>query len=218
MGDRVIVSLEGTRELKRALLAMDAVSTERVLRPIVGEGAETLRATAATLAPVLKRPHKGVVAGALRKGIEAEFAKAGIGYCHFVVKLKPEVWYGWFLEFGLGSGGSGGESARVKRRRANYGQSMKIRRELLERWAGGEDINVGKAYLNRDLGITYGLSRRELRRQWILEKGWNLQGQRRPNMQAQPFMRPAVRFARASIITRMLERIAAVILRAGGGG
>jgi len=178
--DRVILTLEGTRELKAALLALDAVSSEHVLRPIVAEGAETLRDVAARLAPVLKRPHKGVVPGALRKGIDVEFAKAGMGYCHFLVKLKPETWYGWLLEFGLGSG------------RASSAPLVSKTRKKHERYGR--------------------------RREATLTTGAPMKSQRgQPhNMAAQPWMRPAVKFARDSIIVRMLERIAAVILRAGG--
>ena len=180
MADRVILTLEGTKELKAALLALDAVSSEHVLRPIVAEGAETLRGVAAMLAPVLKRPHKGVVPGALRRGIEVEFAKAGIGYCHFAVKLKPEVWYGWLQEFGLGGG------------RASSTPLVSKTRKQHERYGR--------------------------RREATLTTGAPMKSQRgQPhNMAAQPWMRPAVKFARDSIIVRMLERIAAVILRAGG--
>ena len=180
MADRVILTLEGTKELKAALLALDAVSSEHVLRPIVVEGAETLRGVAAGLAPVLKRPHKGVTPGALRRGIEVEFAKAGTGYCHFAVKLKPEVWYGWLIEFGLGSGRASGGALTTKTRKQHerYGR-------------------------RREATLTTGAPMKTRRGQ-------------PHNMAAQPWMRPAVRFARDSIIVRMLERIAAVIMRAGG--
>jgi HK97 gp10 family phage protein len=182
MADRVLLTLEGTKELKRALLAMDAVSTETVLRPIVAEGAETLRGVAEQLAPVLKRPHKGRIAGALRRGIEVAFLKAGTGYCHFVVKLKPETWYGWLQEFGLGGGRASGAVLTPKTRKAH--------------------------------------ERYQRRREAMLTAGTPMKGHygQLHNMAAQPWLRPAVKFARDSIITRMLERIAAVIVRAGGGG
>ena len=179
------VALKGGAELRRKLMAMEKGLAADFLRPVVYGGAQDLRGAMVGLAP------KGKT-GKLAGGIDVEIIKSGKGYAYALIGPQEEQYYGLFQEYGLGTGRSVPIQEKTRRRRGNYEQSMKVRRELLERWAGGEDINVGRAYLNRDLGINYGLTRRELRRQWILEKGWNLQGERRPNMAAHPFMRPAV--------------------------
>jgi hypothetical protein len=180
--DRITVTLEGTEELKRRLLAMDAVSSENVLRPIVAEGARMVADVAVGLAPTLKRPHKGRTAGALRKGVRVEFLKAGVGYCHYVIGLLPEVWYGFLQEFGLGSG------RLASKARLNV-KTLKTHERYARRLEAARAQGRGPATMKNRYGQPH-------------------------SMAAQPFIRPAFRFARESVVVSMLEKIAAVILDA----
>lgn len=187
--DGIKVTMVGTKEMQRRLLGMSQSVQGAVIRPVVAESAGVLKGLMESLAP--KRT------GALRGGLIADLMKIGFGYCYYWVRLGRDVYYGVFQEFGLGTGRSSAPSARVRRRQANYNLSILIQKKA----------NVG------GMIIATGLSKREKRRQLILARGGYLQGKRRPNMAAHPFMRPAVKFLRDFLSRQMLEGIAANIRR-----
>ena len=196
----ITVTAVGTKAMQARLNGMSTSVQGAVMRPIVAMASDEVRALAVELAP--KRTGKG------RHGIISDLMKIGKGYCYYWVRLDPEVYYMRFQEFGLGTGNPKGPSARVRRRRANYEHSMRVWREKIKpAWAKSR----GPTFM-QVIGSA-GLSKAETKRQKILAKGGYLQGKRRPNMAAQPFLRPAVRFLRPSITTEMLEGIAANILR-----
>jgi len=199
--DGIKVTMVGTKEMQRRMDGMSTSVQGAVVRPIVAESANVLKDLAASLAP--KRT------GALAGGLIADLMKIGRGFCYYWVRLGAAVYYGVFQEFGLGTGRSGGESARVKRRRANYEASLALRKRMLQSIAGG------LASYESNMLV---LSKREFKRQKKLQEGKYIQGQRRPNMAAQPFMRPAVKFLRDGLSRQMLEGIAANIRRWTVGG
>jgi hypothetical protein len=86
---------------------------------------------------------------------------------------------------------------------------MVIHRQLLEQFVLGSDLK--KYRFNRDLQNPWGLGRRELKRQYILGMGGELQGKRRPNMAAHPFMRPAVAWRWPYIRQMITERLKTLI-------
>jgi hypothetical protein len=194
--DGIRVTFAGTKEMQRRLLGMAGSVQGAVIRPIVAESAGVLKDLMVSLAP--KRT------GALGGGLIADLMKIGFGYCYYWVRLARDVYYGVFQEFGLGTGRSGGESARVKRRRANYEASLALHKRMQQ------SIAAGLASYESNMLV---LSKREFKRQEKLEQGKYIQGQRRPNMAAHPFMRPAVKFLRTELAVRMLEGAAANILR-----
>jgi HK97 gp10 family phage protein len=198
--DRITVTAVGTKAMQARLNGMSTSVQGAVMRPIVAQASDEVRGLAVQLAP--KRT------GAGRRGIISDLMKIGKGYCYYWVRLDPEVYYMRFQEFGLGTGNPKGSSARVRRRQANYEHSVAVRQAITKAWAKSHGFESFMEAI-----AASGLSRRELKRQKILAKGGNLQGQRRPNMAAQPFLRPAVRFLRPSISTEMIEGIAANILR-----
>lgn len=205
--DRITVTPIGTKGMQARLAGMARSVQGAVMRPVVEEAARELRDLASEMAPTRT--------GALRKGIVADLMKMGSGYCYYWVRLAPAVYYGRFQEFGLGNGSSKGTSAKILHRRANYEQSAAVRRALLARGIlPAEIIAANYNWRVQKVGrIPFGLSRSEMRRQVTLASGGRLQGQRRPNMAAQPFIRPAVRFTRQSLSRFMLEGIAANVLR-----
>jgi hypothetical protein len=109
MADAITMTLEGSKELRVKLLAMSAVGNLQVLSPIVEAGARDLADLAAELAP--RRT------GALKSGIIIEPEKSGVGYCWWKVKLRSNVSYGMFQEFGLGSGRGSTRPLTVKTRK-----------------------------------------------------------------------------------------------------
>lgn len=198
--DRITVTPVGTKAMQARLNGMSTSVQGAVMRPIVAEASDEVRGLAVSLAPT--RTGKG------RRGIISDLMKIGKGYCYYWVRLDPEVYYMRFQEFGLGTGNPRGSSARVRRRQANYEHSMAVRRTITKAWAKSHGFESFMEAI-----AASGLSRRELKRQKILAKGGHLQGERRPNMAAHPFLRPAVRFLAPSVRTEMLEGIAANILR-----
>ena len=194
--DGIKVTMVGTKEMQRRMDGMSTSVQGAVMRPIVAEAANVLKDLAASLAP--KRT------GALAGGLIADLMKIGRGFCYYWVRLGRAVYYGIFQEFGLGTGRSGGESARVKRRRANYEASLALRKRMQQSAA------AGLASYESNMLV---LSKREFKRQKKLEEGKYIQGQRRPNMAAQSFMRPAVKFLRDGLSRQMLEGIAGNIRR-----
>lgn len=197
----VVVRFDGLPEMKARLEAMSEEASLRVLQPIVERWARPVQQLAQQMAPYRK--------GILRAGIVLDFLKAGVGYCYFILTLTRKAYYGIFQEFGLGSGRSTGIQAKTGRRASTYANSMRIRTLLMAKGVTASDIS--KAYFHKDLGITFGLSRREIRRQQILSKGGYLQGKRRPNMAAHPFFRPAVKFSRGYFIEGVLADIWAAV-------
>jgi hypothetical protein len=163
----------------------------------------TLR-TAAGKVQALGRALAPKLSGALRAGISARLLKSGAGYAQFVVALEPAVYYGRFQEYGLGTGASKPPSARTMRRRAAYANSMLIKRRV--------DI-AKRSGLVTEAGALAGLGKKEARRQKLLARGGKLQGQRKPNMAAHPFLRPAVKFYRTSLRAWIIEQLWASIAR-----
>lgn len=195
------MTMVGLKEMQRRLNGMSTSVQGAVIRPVVAESADVLKGLMVSMAP--RRT------GALAGGVIADLMKIGRGFCYYWVRLGAAVYYGVFQEFGLGAGRAGGESARVKRRRANYEASMALRKRMLQSTA------AGLASYESNMLV---LSKREFKRQKKLEEGKYIQGERRPNMAAQPFMRPAVKFLRDGLSQRMLEGIAANIRRWTVGG
>jgi HK97 gp10 family phage protein len=196
----ITVTAVGTKAMQTRLNGMSDSVQGAVMRPIVAEASDEVRALAVELAP--KRTGKG------RHGIISDLMKIGKGYCYYWVRLDPEVYYMRFQEFGLGTGNPKGPSARVQRRRANYEQSVRVwRGKILPAFSKSRGPTLMQV-----IGSAV-LSKAETKRQRILAKGGHLQGQRRPNMAAHPFLRPAVRFLGPTVRTEMLEGIAANILR-----
>lgn len=167
--------LEGGGELRRKLMGMEKGLAADFLRPVVYGGAQDLRAAMVNLAP------KGKT-GKLAAGIDVEVIKAGKGYAYALIGPQEEQYYGLFQEYGLGTGRSAPVSERVARRRGNYERSLVIRHQITE---AGEKGSTFSAELAK-------LPKAEARRQRMLAQGKHLQGQRRPNMAAHPFMRPAI--------------------------
>lgn len=184
------ITIIGEQAMRRRLLSMSASVQGAIMRPIVADAARIIQETAQALAP-----HR---TGALRRGIEARILRFGAGYCKAVVQLTPEVYYGKFQEFGLGSGTGKSPSATVQRRRGNYANSMRVRRQV--------QIAMAKGGLSFE-EATAGMGKRERKRQKILEKGGYLQGKRKPNMLAKPFLRPAVKQWRIALRMRMLDAL-----------
>jgi len=199
------IELKGAAELRRKLMAMEKGLAADFLQPIVHTGAMMMEAVMQQLAP--RRT------SALAVGIHIEDIKAGKGYAYSLVGPDKEQYYARFHEWGLGTGRAtqlfGPIQEKTRRRRGNWENSQRIRRELLDKFILGKDVE--RAYRHRDLGISYGLSRRELRRQMILGKGGYLQGERRPNMAAHPFMRPAVTWCWPYVRQMITERLRALI-------
>jgi len=191
MADRVYLTLEGSREVKDRLLAMSEAASGPVIIPIVADVASKAGALMAALAPRLT--------GALSRGINPNFLKAGPGYCHFTIALSPDVYYGLFQEFGLGDKATRGPSARTQRRRANYDATTALQR-------------AGKLSTDIEFRKRNGKLSQQGKRLQALERGRSIQGKRRPNMAAQPFIRPVLFGNRASLTVEMLERIASQIL------
>lgn len=185
MPDRIFVTLEGAEEIKKRLLAMGEAASGMTLIPIVGEATAELAAIMAALAP--RR------SGALARGINPSYLKSGPGYCYFEVKLSPKAYYGLFQEFGLGDKAGRPASARTKRRQANYDVTKELYRRGYRQGAAGIDKRQG-------------------RRLRYMAQGKYIQGKRRPNMAAQPFIRPAIFGNRVVIIREMVEQIGARVM------
>jgi hypothetical protein len=199
--DGIHVTFAGTKEMQRRLLGMAASVQGAVLKPVVAESAGVLKDLMVSLAP--KRT------GALGGGLIADLMKIGLGYCYYWVRLAAPVYYGVFQEFGLGTGRSIPVSERTRRRRSNYELSLLIRKKMIvEQGRSGAAWKAALATLGK----------REAKRQKYLAEGKYLQGERRPNMAAHPFMRPAVKFLRTELAVRMLEGAAANIVRWTGPG
>jgi hypothetical protein len=111
MADAITMTFEGSKELKVKLLAMSAVGNLQVLGPIVEAAAGDVADLAAELAPRLT--------GALKGGVIIEPEKSGVGYCWWKVKLRSNVWYGMFQEFGLGTGRTSTRPLTAKTRKSH---------------------------------------------------------------------------------------------------
>lgn len=170
--------VEGVAELRRELLQMASEAStggkSGMLIPLVSGGADIIQAAAQTLAP--KRSGRGAAS------ITVQLIKHGAGYAYCLIAPEADFYYMMFQEFGLGSGRSIGESERTRRRRESYERSIALRQQIVKKVGAGNTFAAA-------LG---GLGKREARRQKALAAGKYVQGQRRPNMAAQPFMRPAV--------------------------
>jgi HK97 gp10 family phage protein len=188
------IQLKGAGELRRKLMAMEKGLAADFLRPIVDAGAQDLRATMGRLAP--RRT------GALAGGIQVENIKAGKGYAYALVAPDKEQYYGLFQEYGLGTGRSTPVRERTRRRRSNYEASLATRKKIV--------VEQGLSGAAFDAAITK-LGRREAKRQKALAEGKYVQGERRPNMAAHPFMRPAVTWRWPYIRQMITDRLKALI-------
>jgi HK97 gp10 family phage protein len=191
MSARVTVTLVGAAELRRKLLAMSEAVSGPILEGIVRDEAEEVLEIAKANAPVRT--------GALRRGLAIDLQKEGRGYCYFVLNIDPKTYYALFQEYGLGNKRGRDVSARTLRRRANYETTARLAK---------------RGFTSTSAGLNKGQARR-LRK---LERGGNLQGQRRPNMKAHPFIRPATRWRATIIRRRITERLAGEILDAAQAG
>ena len=184
------IDIVGEKVMARRLQRFSASVQGAVMRPIVEAAGNRVRDMARALAPQRT--------GALRAGITTRLIKWGPGYCHYKVTTEPQVYYGKFHEFGLGDKREGGVSMLTRRRRERAAESLRVRRR----------VEIARA----KLGLTFeeaisGLGKREKRRQKILQRGWLLQGMRRPNMAPHPFLRPAVKFLRDTLRGWMVDEL-----------
>ena len=114
MAESVAVKVEGLRDLQARLQALGSAATEkRMLRQVLGEGAEVVRREAVNLAPSAARPHamagrRGVmvVPGNLKRQIRAvprrdtaHTATVSVGVFPNK-KLRTPAFYWRFIEFG----------------------------------------------------------------------------------------------------------------------
>lgn len=188
------IELKGGAELRRKLMAMEKGLAADFLRPIVDAGAQDLRAAMVSLVPRQT--------GALAGGIQLEHIKAGKGYAYALVAPDKEQYYGMFQEYGLGTGRSTPVSERTRRRRSTYEASLAIRKKMI--------VEQGLSGPAWEAAIA-GLGKRERKRQKYLAEGRYLQGERRPNMAAHPFMRPAVTWRWPYIRQMITERLRALV-------
>jgi HK97 gp10 family phage protein len=189
--------LKGGAELRRKLMAMEKGLAADFLHPIVDAGAQDLRAAEASLAPRGKT-------GDLAAGIQVEHIKAGKGYAYALIGPDKEQYYGQFQEYGLGTGRSTPVSERVRRRRSNYEASLVTRKQMIV-----EQGLSGPAWV----AAISKLGKKEAKRQKYLAEGRYLQGERRPNMAAHPFIRPAVTWRWPYIRQMITERLRALVER-----
>jgi len=189
------IELKGAGELRRKLMAMEKGLAADFLRPIVDAGAQDLRAAEESLAP---RGKTGELAG----GIQVEHIKAGKGYAYAMIGPGKEQYYGLFQEYGLGTGRSTPLREKTRRRYSNYEASINLRRKMIvEQGLSGP---AWKAAITK-------LGKREAKRQKYLAEGRYLQGERRPNMAAHPFARPAVTWRWPYIRQMITDRLKALI-------
>lgn len=221
----VRLELKGAAELRRRLLAMDDSVSRGMLKPILEEAADVIVQAARQMAP--KRSH------ALERGIRREHAKSGKGFAYVLIGLDPEVYYGRFHEYGLGTGSSSPPSERTRRRRANYEHIIQLKQSgfttagapagayFVVRGgrivSGGRTLSDYERHQMRHGKLSGGsrLSKTEYRSLKHYERHGFMQGMRRPNMKAQPFMRPAVEWrspwAFRIITSRLRELIARLV-------
>ena len=188
------IELKGAGELRRKLMAMEKGLAADFLQPIVHTGAMMMEAVMQQLAP--RRT------SALAVGIHIEDIKAGKGYAYSLVGPDKEQYYGMFQEYGLGTGRSAPVSERTRRRRSNYEGSIATRKKMI--------VEQGLSGAAWKAAITK-LGRREAKRQKYLAEGKYVQGERRPNMAAHPFMRPAVTWCWPYIRQMITDRLKALI-------
>ena len=208
----MIATVEGRADVKRRLLAMSAVASQRTLQTIIEPRARTIRDMIAAQAPVGKAP-ADKHPGQLRRGVVLNYLRGGVGYSKWLITLTKLAYYGVFQEFGLG----GKVSARTQKRYAQYDYSKGVQKGLKQRGVTLEQINA--AYYARPRAGGFGLNRRELRRQRTLAQGRRLQGGgRRRNMAAHPFFRPVITFTRQWFVQAVFTDIWNAIAAQGAGG
>lgn len=206
-GSATRMRLIGGAALRDKLLGMSKNTGALALMPIVVAAAGDLASAARTRAP--RRT------GALAGSIKVEFIKGGAGYAYCLIAPDEDHYYGLFQEYGLGSGRATPVQGATQRRRANFAASAAVRQQLRQRGVLPAEI-LAAAYNwknQRAPGMPFGLSKGEMKRQVTLASGRHLQGQRRPNMAAHPFMRPAIDWRWPWIRRWIAERLAGLVLR-----
>lgn len=223
--DSITCRLDGARELRVKLLALDAATGWQPLLVMVSEAAARLRSLAAALAPRKT--------GKLAAAIRVETLRFGPGYAHVVMGLADEgknsAFYGQWQEYGLGTGSPSPPSARTLRRRSNFAHIMDLKRAGFTttgfasgqygRFKGGRQVYTGE-YFSRgemhkirhgEISNAGGLTKREYKSLRDYESKGRMQGMRRPNMAAHPFMRPAVAMLGEQIKGAMIARLEQLI-------
>jgi len=202
----VSVALEGAAALREMLGRLDAKVAKQILRTAQREAAALVRDQAQKNSPVrtgkLRREIKVRVASRMRKGEVGFVVTSGSGKTDF----SGEAYYGAFQEWGWRTGARKKTSKAVQNR---------IFRQLMREARAARAQGEGRGLAKR--GTEFRQRQEQFFRQEAVRRASNLPQQKRRQVPARPFMRPAfdakVGEAVDLIARRIREGVDAVTLR-----